>query len=63
MRSYTRKYQISHVSCSQDLQAARRTSVGYLQRQRETLDDLDELGNIMGDMLQGQTEIEVRVQS
>lgn len=48
---------------SEELQSARRVSHEYLQRQRETLDDLDELESIMGDMLQRQTEIEVRLRS
>ncbi|VDC04793.1 unnamed protein product [Peniophora sp. CBMAI 1063] len=46
-------------SSFEELQSARRVSHEYLQRQRETLDDLDELGSIMGDMLQRQTEIEI----
>jgi autophagy-related protein 17 len=47
---------LSHTS--EKLQAAKRDAVEQLQAQHEVLDDLEELGTIMGEMLQKQTEIE-----
>jgi autophagy-related protein 17 len=39
---------------------AKQTSQQYLQKHRSTLEDLEELGDIMDDMLRQQDEIEVR---
>ncbi|KAI0049771.1 hypothetical protein FA95DRAFT_1604088 [Auriscalpium vulgare] len=41
-----------------ELVAAKTTNEDYLRNHRTTLDDLDELGDIMGEMLQRQEEIE-----
>lgn len=45
---------------SEELLSAKQTSQQYLQKHRSTLEDLEELGDIMEDMLRRQDEIEVR---
>jgi autophagy-related protein 17 len=45
---------------SEELLSAKRACQQYLQKHRGTLEDLEELGDIMDDMLQRQDEIEVR---
>ena len=44
---------------SEELLSAKQTSKQYLQKHRSTLEDLEELGGIMEDMLRRQDEIEV----
>jgi autophagy-related protein 17 len=44
---------------SEELLSAKQTSQQYLQKHRSTLEDLEELGDIMEDMLRRQDEIEV----
>ena len=48
---------------SEDLQSAKRLSLEYLDKQRQILDDLDELGVIMDEMLQRQRQVEVGIAS
>jgi len=43
----------------EEVLSAKQTSQQYLQKHCTTLEDLDELGNIMDDMLRRQDEIEV----
>ncbi|KAI0033079.1 autophagy protein Apg17-domain-containing protein [Vararia minispora EC-137] len=46
-----------------ELRAAKRTAYEHLAQQRGILDDLIELGSIMGEMLQRQTEVELDFES
>lgn len=45
---------------SEGLISAKQTSQQYLRKLRTTLEDLEELGDIMDDMLRRQDDIEVR---
>jgi len=45
---------------SEELRSAKQVFHQYLQKHRGTLEDLEELGDIMDDMLHRQDEIEVR---
>lgn len=60
-RESTPRRHITHIlQCSEKLVLAKTAAQGQLDASRSTLDDLDELGDIMSDMLQKQQDVEVR---